>query len=735
MRRVFLILIFLLFGYWAQATHIVGGGFSYQQVSGNTYRFSLTLYFDFINGNPGAKTRNPTCFIFSRSTDAFIDSFYFPTVDSSRFLPFSNPSCAIGSNVKTQILVYQTQRTLNPARYSDPNGYYVVWERCCRNNIITNIISPELTGQTFYMEFPPIARNGISYINNSPTFSEINSDYPCINQAFNLSFRATDPDGDSLVYSFTAPLKGNSDTARGFIEILVPIPGLYDEVNWKPAYSTENPLPGNPGLRVNSKTGLVTCRASQVGLYVFSVLCEEFRNGVKIGEVRREMQLLVKDCLFNSPPNIFVTDPLNGVSLKNEDTIHLVSSSRINCYKLKLTDAQQNQNVRFRVEPFSIITPQSIQKDTTVRIVMSGDSVIVRFCIPPCALAPKSNPWKILLIATDNGCSQSLSDSLVLNLVIRKGPTLPPLLQTVGNVADTIQVLQTEVFKFKIEALQTENGSMEITSSLLDSNGAAIDLITNGIALPSGTGNQMIETAFSWPEICFLPEKQPLKMISIVRSLVCDSVKFDTLVRFIRIRPKTLEVSIKSDYSGNMNISVFENKNLNFNVTGLASENRPLSLSANGSLTTIPGFSFLNAKGDGQIITPFSFNSDCASPEGFFKVVFLSSSTFCGKKYEDSIQYKLHIYKAKDSLGLVPNLLTVNGDEKNDAFNIQNILPEDNCVLNFDYVEIYNRWGKQTFYSRDRNFNWKPDKSNLGVYFLALHFKEKTVKDWIMVVE
>jgi hypothetical protein len=347
----------------------------------------------------------------------------------------------------------------------------------------------------------------------------------------------------------------------------------------------------------------------------------------------------------------------------------------------------------------------------------------------------KSKPWKILLIATDNGCSQSLSDSLVLNLVIRKGPTLPPLLQTVGIVADTIQVLQTEVFKFKIEALQTENGSMEITSSLVDSNGASIDLINNGITLPSGTGNQKIETAFSWPEICFLPEKQPLKMISIVHSLVCDSVKFDTLVRFIRISPKTLEVSIKSDYSGNKEISVFENKKLNFNVTGLASENRPLSLSANGVLATIPGFSFVNSTGDGQIITPFSFNSDCASPEGAFNVVFLSSSTFCGKKYEDSIQYQLRIYKAKDTLRFVPNLLTVNGDEKNDAFNIQNILPEDNCVLTFDFVEIYNRWGKQTFYSKDRNFNWKPDKSNLGVYFLALHFKEKTVKDWIMVVE
>lgn len=719
----------------ANATHIVGGGFSYQHVSGNSYRFTLTLYFDFLNGNQGAKRTNPTCFLFAKSTDIYVDSFYFPLVDSSRFLPFSNPNCASGINLKTQILVYQTLRTLNPNRYNDPKGYYIVWERCCRNNIITNIEKPGSTGQTFYMEFPPISRLGNTFLNSSPGFSEINSDYPCINQPFNLSFKAIDPDGDSLAYSFTAPLKGNSDTVRNRIEIRIPIPGPYALVNWKPTYSAQNPLPGNPGLRVNPQNGLVTCRASQQGLYVFSVLCEEFRNGLKIGEVRREMQLFVKDCQFNSPPNLLVKDPLAGFVLKNEDTIQVQSKSRSNCYSLKLTDAQLNQNVRFRVEPFSAITPQGIQKDTTVKIVRLGDSVTVRFCIPACAVAPKTNPWKILLIATDNGCSQPLSDSLVLNLVVNKAPTRPPILQTVGNVADTIQVLQTEVFTFKVEALQTENGSMEILSTLVDSSGIPINLQTNGISLPIGNGNQRIEAAFKWPEICFIPKKLPLKLTSIVRSLVCDSVKYDTLVRYIHISPKILEVAIKSDYVGSQFISVFENKNLNFNITGTASENRPLNLSATGNLTSIPGYSFANSTGNGQIVTPFAFNSDCASPAGAFDVVFLSSGTFCGNKVEDSIRYNLQIIKAIDSTNSMPNLLTANADGKNDDFNLQDILQKNNCVLTFDFVEIYNRWGKQIFYSTDLNFNWKPDNNSLGVYFFAIHFKEKTVRDWLMVVQ
>src|SRR5690606_26499843 len=35
------------------------------------------------------------------------------------------------------------------------------------------------------------------------------------------------------------------------------------------------------------------------GLYVFAVKCEEFRNGIKIGEIRRDFQMLV---LTDCPP-------------------------------------------------------------------------------------------------------------------------------------------------------------------------------------------------------------------------------------------------------------------------------------------------------------------------------------------------------------------------------------------------------------------------------------------------
>jgi len=732
MKKVGLIFIFMMCSFLAEATHIVGGGFSYRKVSGNIYQFNLNLFFDFINGNVGAKDESATCFLFSKSNNALVASLFLPLVDDSRFLPFTNPRCAIGSNISTRILVYQATYEMSPLDFKDPKGYYIVWERCCRNNIVSNIILPGETGQTFYMEFPPVIRNGLPFNNDSPVFIDLKSDYPCVNQAFSLSFKANDSDGDSLVYSFTAPLKGNSTVLMP--RDGSPFPAPYSLVNWAPDFSTQMPLPGNPGLQIDTKTGLVTCKASLIGLYVFSVLCEEFRKGLKIGEVRQEMQLNVKDCLFNTPPNLVAKNPLSSLELNNEDTLKIKSGSRSECYILRLTDAQQNQTLRFRARSFSANTPTSIQKDTTVTLIQAGDSVSVRFCIPACAVVGPINPWKILLIATDDGCSQPLSDSLILNLVIDRKPTLPPIIQTIGFVKDTIEVIQTELFNFQVEALQTENGNLTVFSRLVDSQGNPISLQTNGIVVPTGNGSSRVVSSFNWPEICFLPENQPLKLTTIVRSLVCDSVKFDTLIRYIKIIPQKLEVNISSDYPGLGDISMEENASVNFKLTGTASESRSVNLTTKGSLSTIPGFLFQSSSGFGTTNSPFSFNTDCASPSGVFEARFISSSTFCGKKYQDSLSYNIRIIKAEDTLKYLPNLLTVNGDGKNDGFNILEILAENNCKLNFDFVEIYDRWGIRVFYSKEINFNWKPDRRSLGVFFFALHFKERTIKDWLTVV-
>ncbi|HRH34627.1 MAG TPA: gliding motility-associated C-terminal domain-containing protein, partial [Catalimonadaceae bacterium] len=98
------------------------------------------------------------------------------------------------------------------------------------------------------------------------------------------------------------------------------------------------------------------------------------------------------------------------------------------------------------------------------------------------------------------------------------------------------------------------------------------------------------------------------------------------------------------------------------------------------------------------------------------------------------LAYSIRVIPDVDTLGVIPNLLTSNGDGKNDFLSLEKILPFDNCFFNFDFVEIYNRWGKPVFNSSNRNFKWQPEADKDGIYFYALHFKEKSFTSWLAVV-
>jgi hypothetical protein len=617
-----------------------------------------------------------------------------------------------------------------PQNFNDPGGYYIVWERCCRNNIITNIIQPEATGQTFYMEFPPVFLGGSNFNNNSPAFSITKSDYPCLNENFELSFRAVDPDGDELRYSLVNPLKGNSTVIvpRG----TPPIPAPYDPVSWRTGFSATNPLKGNPGLQVNPTTGLVTCRATQVGLFVFSVKCEEWRAGRKIGEVRREMQITVVDCPFNSKPEIVIRQENSIPPLANEDTLYITGGFNQTCQPLALVDRQRNESVSYRLVRISGNAPASLETLKTLFIGSGSDSAASSFCVPSCSFSTPEQPWRVLFVATDNGCSLPKTDSLYLNLVVRPGPTNPPLIETVVPQPDTLEISQTVALNIPIRAKQSQGGDLVIRSTLTD--GAGNTVTGNNLKLPSGNGMGQVNTSFGWREICISPENNLIRMESVVESVVCGETKYDTLTLFYRVIPKSLDIRIESSYPGNPSIVLNEKESVGFTLTGEVTENRPIQLNAKGPLKTEPGFSFRGGFANGQVSDYFSYSAICSGRSGVFPVRFLVSSVFCGYEYKDSLDYTVTLVYESDSTGPIPNLITANGDGHNDYFSLERIAPKDNCANEFDFVEIYNRWGKRVFYSKDRSFQWKPDGQMEGVYFFGLNFIKKRFSGWIAVV-
>ncbi|OGX88628.1 hypothetical protein BEN48_08320 [Hymenobacter glacialis] len=175
----------------ASATHIVGGELDLQHKAGTAYTLSLNLYFDAINGSPGALDPQLTASIFSKATNQRITDVVL-VLAANTFVNYTSPACAVGS-LSTRKLVYTRDITLDPALYNNPAGYYVAVERCCRNVTISNIVNPAGAAQAFYLEFPAVVRNGAAFIDSTPRIFPPLGDYACRGELFYYDLGARTP--------------------------------------------------------------------------------------------------------------------------------------------------------------------------------------------------------------------------------------------------------------------------------------------------------------------------------------------------------------------------------------------------------------------------------------------------------------------------------------------------------------------------------------------------------------
>ena len=73
-------------------------------------------------------------------------------------------------------------------------------------------------------------------------------------------------------------------------------------------------------MTINPVTGEITASPAIFGYFQFSVRVEEYRNGVKIGEVRRDAQYASLPCILANPPVISLN---NNVASSALDTFNV----------------------------------------------------------------------------------------------------------------------------------------------------------------------------------------------------------------------------------------------------------------------------------------------------------------------------------------------------------------------------------------------------------------------------
>ena len=646
MKKAFLTL-FLLIAFPVVASHIVGGEFELLHISGSRYRLNLIYYFDKNNGfkNPDGSQSEPelvdpnlTAHIYQKSNNALIRSVLLPFLSKSR-VSYTQPSCSKGEIV-TDKLIYSAEIELSSTTFNDPEGYYVSWQRCCRNYAIDNIYSPpqpnppvlttdrtKYAGQTFYLEFPPVTKDGLPFINSSPKLFPPLNDYACSFKPYYVDFAGVDDDKDSLVYSLITPLTTISNQA---VPPSAPTP--YPEVLWKSPFSLTNLINGSPDLRI-TKDGLLTCTARIQGLFVFAVKVDEFRKGLKIGESRRDFQMLVVDCPVASPPQITGKKLTDGdfkysknMSVSFDNTV----ADGDRCINVRVSDLDstkpdQNftENIGIRIVGLNFKNPNlnQVLPAVTTATLTNGSTKDFTICFPQCPYI--NGPYQVGIIAYDDACSLPLLDTL--KIIVNVEP--PPNARARFTKPSTKLVTQSidegsGIYSWDIEGVDADNDDL-----LLSFTTDGFVLAERGFTLaPIVQQPGLLRTRLTWDPKCEVydfTKKNRFKFKFLLDDIdkPCNLNLPDTLLFDLRITnfPKNSDPTISTEGLAapasarkiKIEHKVFDQ--VNFKVKGSDVDNDFLVLSGKGVGFDLSdyGITFPQVSGKGNIFSNFLWNIKC----------------------------------------------------------------------------------------------------------------------------
>jgi gliding motility-associated-like protein len=334
-----------------EATHIVGGDLTYRFIErvgdDNRYTFTLKIYYDCFPLDGQAALDSDTSImlaIYQRMTISpelwrlvgSNGSRRLTTVRRSPLRRIDNPTfeCLVPP---TNVCVFEGIFEFEVILKRIPMPYVITYQRCCRNNTITNLIQGGSTGASFTVELTPEAQE---LGNSTPTFTTYPNTIVCLNEPLVYNHTASDADGDRLVYRFCQPtsspgLAGRPECYQAPNSSNYNCPPPMRIANNYPQYPPERPMYGEPLVKIDSLTGRITGTPVSFGGFVVSVCVEEYRGNVLMSKVYRDFQFNVLVCPRKVETRLNQADSTNLVGEKrfiiskcDSTTVRFVNNSR-----------------------------------------------------------------------------------------------------------------------------------------------------------------------------------------------------------------------------------------------------------------------------------------------------------------------------------------------------------------------------------------------------------------------
>jgi gliding motility-associated-like protein len=349
MKKSFFIFILLLFtAVNLLATHQRAAEITYKHVSGLTYEFTIIMYTK--TSSPADDSRIVMPVNWGDGSGDELPRIYFQPIPDVNDISLN---------------IYKGEHTFpGPARYivsvEDPNRNFGVLN-------IPNSVNVPMFVQTELLINPFLGYNSSVDLLNPPI------DQGCIGKTFIHNPAAYDPDGDSLSYKLVV-CKGA---------------GGYDIPGYQYPIATDY-------FKIDSITGDVIWETPTLqGEYNVAFEIEEWRFGVKISSVRRDMQINIVAC-DHDPPDIYSID----------DTC-VVAGDLLEFDITAIDPDETNVTLSGFGGPFvQNVSPAYIIPDPA----QGNDTVVTTFYWPTVCNHIRIEPYTVVFKAEDSGFPVSLVD-------------------------------------------------------------------------------------------------------------------------------------------------------------------------------------------------------------------------------------------------------------------------------------------------------------------------------------
>jgi gliding motility-associated-like protein len=410
MQKYIIALLLLIFSVTQLvATHLKGGEITVKRISDKTltYEFTLTT---FTESNAANEQQDDVNFCFGDGSGIFK----------------AKRCCGTPLNLGNGTLknIYKIEYT-----YPAPSLVYRVSVAIPNRNEGVRNISRSID-VAFYVETNFSINSGLG-LNSTPLLLNPAVDLTAIvGQKFIHNANAVDAEGDSLAYRLSVSKTGDSETCSS-VNRGVPAPN-FRQPNEVSALASS--------FDINALTGdLVWNTPQEVGIYNCAFIIEEWRNGVKISETVRDMQIEVKDADNRAPKIIVPADVcvIAGATLSQTISAEDVASRSGRLDPLTISSTG---NVYANVDPLYAVLQPFASFNSTPRQVSPARAT---FNWQTACQHIRKEPYDVLFKVEDN----------------------PPT--AIGN---TIRLVDSKIWKIRvlapvIQGLKAETSSSSVTLS------------------------------------------------------------------------------------------------------------------------------------------------------------------------------------------------------------------------------------------------------------------------------